>query len=172
MLMCCSIRQLYVYLLCFFLCDRKYALHCIFIFSDCNGHPPLNNQRTLSPQNSLKGQRVLTPRNSIKSNRGWSRNNSITSNSVCNAIGVSRQNSINSNKTLNSAGSGTPKDEYKPNNLSVEIPDAKSMEREKNVDDEEDPDAVDETVSGKLIRSRMTMKASILCHQDFKGSQF
>lgn len=33
--------------------------------SDCNGHLPLNNQRTLSPQNSIK-RPVPSPRNSFK----------------------------------------------------------------------------------------------------------
>ncbi|RUS89209.1 hypothetical protein EGW08_003019, partial [Elysia chlorotica] len=79
--------------------------------TDCNGHPPLNNQRTLSPQNSLKG-RALTPRNSFKSYHSWSRNNSVGSGrSICNSFELSRQNSFTSHRTLNSLGSCNSKED-------------------------------------------------------------
>ncbi|CAL1528277.1 unnamed protein product, partial [Lymnaea stagnalis] len=86
-----------------------------FAMGDCNGHPPLNNQRALSPQSSLKG-RALTPRNSFKSHHTWSRNNSVGSGrSICNSFELSRQNSFTSHRTLNSLGSGNSKDDNKSN---------------------------------------------------------
>ncbi|XP_025084578.1 voltage-dependent T-type calcium channel subunit alpha-1G-like isoform X7 [Pomacea canaliculata] len=119
-----------------------------FFSTDCNGHPPLNNQRTLSPQNSIKGQRVLTPKNSIKSNYSWSRNNSVSSNrSVCNSFELSRQNSFTSHRTVNSLGSGTSKDDHKPKNL-LDMPEIKlALDRGEDDDakEEDDPDAIDET---------------------------
>lgn len=119
--------------------------------SDCNGHLPLNNQRTLSPQNSIKGHRTLTPKNSIKSNHSWSRNNSISSGrSICNSSELSRQNSFTSHRTLNSLGSGASKeDHHKTKNL-LDLADVKvALDRgEGECGEEEDPDAIDETVSG------------------------
>ncbi|XP_071106235.1 voltage-dependent T-type calcium channel subunit alpha-1G-like isoform X3 [Haliotis cracherodii] len=112
---------------------------------DCNGHPPLNNQRTLSPQNSIKGHKALTPKNSIKSNHSWSRNNSVSSSrSICNSFELSRQNSFTSHRTLNSMGSGASKEEYKPNNLS-DPPEVKVSSDKEDFEGEEDPDAIDET---------------------------
>ncbi|KAK7113083.1 hypothetical protein V1264_012439 [Littorina saxatilis] len=116
--------------------------------SDCNGHLPLNNQRTLSPQNSVKGHRTLTPKNSIKSNHsGWSRNNSITSGrSICNSFELSRQNSFTSHRTLNSLGSGASKEEHARTKNLLDLPDVKvALDRDEGEEDEEDPDAIDET---------------------------
>ncbi|KAL8610475.1 hypothetical protein ACOMHN_060395 [Nucella lapillus] len=119
--------------------------------SDCNGHLPLNNQRTFSPQSSVKGQRTLTPKNSIKSNHSWSRNNSITSGkSMCNSFELSRQNSFTSHRTVNSLGSGASAKEeptagkaknlHEPNDVSV------ALERgDSDLENEDDPDAIDET---------------------------
>ncbi|KAK7506411.1 hypothetical protein BaRGS_00002523 [Batillaria attramentaria] len=117
--------------------------------SDCNGHLPLNNQRTLSPQNSIKGHRALTPKNSIKSNHSWSRNNSVSSSrSICNSFELSRQNSFTSRRTLNSVGSGASRDEHKPKNL-LDLPESKvaldRAEGDKSDEDADDPDAIDET---------------------------
>uniref|UniRef100_A0A2C9KEC7 Ion transport domain-containing protein n=1 Tax=Biomphalaria glabrata TaxID=6526 RepID=A0A2C9KEC7_BIOGL len=115
---------------------------------DCNGHPPLNNQRALSPQSSLKG-RALTPRNSFKSHHTWSRNNSVGSGrSICNSFELSRQNSFTSHRTVNSLGSGNSKDD-KSNKNYVDLPDVKiALDKEEgreNEADEADPDAIDET---------------------------
>ncbi|KAL8568788.1 hypothetical protein ACOMHN_036972 [Nucella lapillus] len=121
-----------------------------YYFSDCNGHLPLNNQRALSPQNSVKGhQRTLTPRNSIKSNHSWSRNNSISSGrSICNSFELSRQNSFTSHRTLNSLGSGTSREEHiKAKNL-LDLPEVKvALDKGEGelCGEEEDPDAIDET---------------------------
>ncbi|XP_055877041.1 voltage-dependent T-type calcium channel subunit alpha-1G-like isoform X8 [Biomphalaria glabrata] len=119
-----------------------------YVFSDCNGHPPLNNQRALSPQSSLKG-RALTPRNSFKSHHTWSRNNSVGSGrSICNSFELSRQNSFTSHRTVNSLGSGNSKDD-KSNKNYVDLPDVKiALDKEEgreNEADEADPDAIDET---------------------------
>lgn len=65
--------------------------------------------------------------------------------SVCNTFGLSRQNSIHSHRTLTSAGSGTPKEDYKPNNLN-DVPEVK-VTGDKDALEEEDPDAIDEAVS-------------------------
>ncbi|XP_074649472.1 voltage-dependent T-type calcium channel subunit alpha-1H-like [Tubulanus polymorphus] len=117
-------------------------------YSDCNGHAPLNNQRALSPQNSIKSLKTLSPRNSIKRHGDLSRQNSVTSYrsnlSRNNSLTLSRQNSINSRCTLspqNSIGSGTPKDEYKQNNLN-DVPQVKVTEEES--EDGQDLDAMDE----------------------------
>ncbi|KAH9513030.1 Voltage-dependent T-type calcium channel subunit alpha-1H [Bulinus truncatus] len=115
---------------------------------DCNGHPPLNNQRALSPQSSLKG-RALTPRNSFKSHHTWSRNNSVGSGrSICNSFELSRQNSFTSHRTVNSLGSGNSKDD-KSNKNYVDLPDVKiALDKEEGREDEADeadPDAIDET---------------------------
>ncbi|XP_059138724.1 voltage-dependent T-type calcium channel subunit alpha-1G-like isoform X5 [Physella acuta] len=120
-----------------------------YVFSDCNGHPPLNNQRALSPQNSLKG-RALTPRNSFKSHHTWSRNNSVGSGrSICNSFELSRQNSFTSHRTLNSLGSGNSKDDNKSNKNFVDLPDVKiALDKEEGREEESDlpdPDAIDET---------------------------
>ncbi|ELU02190.1 hypothetical protein CAPTEDRAFT_89566 [Capitella teleta] len=49
-------------------------------YSECNGHTPLNNQRTLSPQNSIKSFQVLSPQDSLKSGHAYlSRQNSLHS---------------------------------------------------------------------------------------------
>ena len=73
--------------------------------SDCNGHTPLNNQRTLSPQDSIKSYQTLSARGSVKSRGGGgggggqgaadrsSRPNSV---SRQNSFSLSRQNSFNS----------------------------------------------------------------------------
>ena len=84
-------------------------------FSECNGHTPLNNQRTLSPQNSVKSYQALSPKNSIKSEKGMSRQNSLSSHGCSrqnsfslsrqNSLSLSRQNSLNS-QSQNSVGSG------------------------------------------------------------------
>ena len=118
-------------------------------FSDCNGHAPLNNQRTLSPQNSIKSYHTLSPRNSIKSHPSLSRQNSLSSRGCSrqNSFSLSRQNSIHSHRTLspqNSIGSGAPKDEYKPNNLTG-TPDNKNPE---DAEKEEDPELDEEKVGG------------------------
>ena len=76
-------------------------------FSECNGHTPLNNQRTLSPQNSIKSYQALSPKNSIKSEKSMSRQNSLSSHGCSrqNSFSLSRQNSLNS-QSQNSVGSG------------------------------------------------------------------
>lgn len=113
--------------------------------SDCNGHLPLNNQRTLSPQNSIK-RPVPSPRNSFKI-----RNNSCSSSqSNCNSIILSRQNSFNSRRTLNSLSSMSAvlKDEVKQNNLMEGTTSPTQVEVGVGAEEEEeDPDAIDETVS-------------------------
>lgn len=70
--------------------------------SDCNGHAPLNNQRTLSPQNSIKSFQVLSPRDSLRGRHSYlSRQNSLHSTysgaplSRTTSFRLSRQNSIN-----------------------------------------------------------------------------
>jgi hypothetical protein len=124
----------------------------IKFFSDCNGHAPLNNQRALSPQNSIKSIKTLSPNNSIKDHQSVSRQNSITSYhsnlSRNNSFTLSRQNSIQSQRTLspqNSVGSGTPKDEYKPNNL-TDVPQVKITSDVHPQDEVEDLDAMDEVM--------------------------
>lgn len=57
-----------------------------------------------------------------------------------------------SHRTVNSLGSGNSKDESKSNKNFVDMPDVKialdkEEGREDQVDDEPDPDAIDETVS-------------------------
>ncbi|XP_069124372.1 voltage-dependent T-type calcium channel subunit alpha-1G-like isoform X2 [Argopecten irradians] len=106
--------------------------------SECNGHLPLNNQRALSPQNSIKRPPFPSPRNSIKI-----RNNSMSSTqSMCNSIILSRQNSFTSHRTINSLSSMNGiKDDYKQNNLSPDPPTNTTPESE---EEEEDPDAIDE----------------------------
>ena len=125
--------------------------------NDCNGHPPLNNQRALSPQNSVKG-RALSPRNSFRT-RSWSRNNSIGSGrSICNSFELSRQNSFTSRRTLNSLGSGNSKDNNESHKNLYDLPDVKialdKEEGKETVNDPEeeiDPDAMDETVSPGFV---------------------
>ncbi|XP_065922507.1 voltage-dependent T-type calcium channel subunit alpha-1I isoform X8 [Magallana gigas] len=111
--------------------------------SDCNGHLPLNNQRTLSPQNSIK-RPVPSPRNSFKI-----RNNSCSSSqSNCNSIILSRQNSFNSRRTLNSLSSMSAvlKEEVKQNNLMEGTTSPTQVEVGMGAEEEEeDPDAIDET---------------------------
>ncbi|CAC5424663.1 CACNA1G [Mytilus coruscus] len=109
---------------------------------DCNGHLPLNNQRTLSPQNSIKRQPFPSPRNSLKI-----RNNSVSStHSACNSIYLSRQNSFTSRRTMNSLSSMTGvKEDYKQNNLSESPTGEANTQHISDVEDEEDPDAMDET---------------------------
>lgn len=119
--------------------------------SECNGHPPLNNQRTLSPQNSIKSFHTLSPCNSMRGRRPVSRHNSLTSYQSCNvsrqnSFSLSRQNSFTSHRTLspqNSLGSGPHKDDYKHNNLNGgDITSGEDLAKE----EEEDPDAQDEAV--------------------------
>ncbi|XP_061166104.1 voltage-dependent T-type calcium channel subunit alpha-1H-like [Saccostrea echinata] len=111
--------------------------------NECNGHLPLNNQRTLSPQNSIK-RPVPSPRNSFKT-----RNNSCSSTqSNCNSILLSRQNSFNSRRTLNSLSSMSAvlKEEVKQNNLTEGTTSPTQVEVSlTGVEGEEDPDAIDET---------------------------
>ncbi|KAK2147919.1 hypothetical protein LSH36_529g01025 [Paralvinella palmiformis] len=117
--------------------------------SDCNGHAPLNNQRTLSPQNSLQSYRTLSPNNSLRghpfvpNHNPVSRQNSLSSHGALsrqNSFRLSRQNSINSQNTLspqNSVGSGPRGDEYKQNNLSSETatPESKILSDREHKDD-------------------------------------
>lgn len=129
----------------------KFYCHDSYYSTECNGQLPLNNQRTLSPQNSIKRPPTPSPRNSFKS-----RNNSVSSTrSYCNAIDLHRQSSFNSHRTVNSLTSGgSGKDDYKQNNLSdlqteIRIP-CDKLEDDKAQEDE-DPDAMDETVSSYLL---------------------
>lgn len=137
-----------------------------FDYSECNGQPPLNNQRTFSPQNSIKSQHTFSPQNSIKShhsftsknsikrNHSWSRNNSISSTySIRKSFSLHRENSINSHRTHNSTSSSTFKEEYKLNNLSSELPDVKSSVDKCFEVLEDDPDAMDETVSIQHLKN-------------------
>ncbi|XP_021366371.1 voltage-dependent T-type calcium channel subunit alpha-1I-like [Mizuhopecten yessoensis] len=127
--------------------DDVFQPNCTIINNrpECNGHLPLNNQRTLSPQNSLKRQPFPSPRNSIKI-----RNNSVSSTqSVCNSIILSRQNSFTSRRTMNSLSSMNGiKDDYKQNNLSSEptaiVDSIPQTTPEEEDEEEEDPDAIDE----------------------------
>ncbi|XP_060077738.1 voltage-dependent T-type calcium channel subunit alpha-1G-like [Ylistrum balloti] len=120
--------------------DDVFQPNCIIVNNrpECNGHLPLNNQRTLSPQNSIKRPPFPSPRNSIKI-----RNNSVSSTqSVCNSIILSRQNSFTSHRTMNSLSSVNGiKDDYKQNNLSSDTVVEPQPDEE---DEEEDPDAIDE----------------------------
>ena len=121
-----------------------YTIMCI-CRSDCNGHLPLNNQRALSPQNSIK-RPVPSPRNSFKI-----RNNSCSSSqSNCNSIILSRQNSFNSRRTLNSLSSMSAvlREEVKQNNLTEGTTSPTQVEVGLTTEEEEeDPDAIDEAVS-------------------------
>ncbi|XP_052824853.1 voltage-dependent T-type calcium channel subunit alpha-1I isoform X2 [Octopus bimaculoides] len=136
----------------------NHSFSVTYIFSECNGQPPLNNQRTLSPQNSIKSQHALSRQNSIKShhsftsknsirgNRSWSRNNSISSSySIHRSFSLHRENSLKSHHTHNSTSSSTFKEEYKLNNLSSELPVAKTAADKCLEELEDDPDAIDET---------------------------
>ncbi|CAH1794430.1 unnamed protein product [Owenia fusiformis] len=131
--------------------NNNYSRCVTYYFSDCNGHAQLNNQRTLSPQNSIKSR--LSPKNPIHGR--LSRQNSIGSyvSSRNNSFKLSRQNSINSHRTLSpqtSLGSNTGKDEYKPNNITdisqinIKVP-SEVDEKEKEEEEDDDPDAADET---------------------------
>lgn len=112
---------------------------------ECNGGIPLNNRRVFSShQNLIFQRRLSSPKNSSRS-----RNNSSSSaRSVCNSIHLSRQNTFPSRRKINSlssTGSGFLNEEYKQNNLN----DTGNKENtdSNSIYDEEDPDAMDETVS-------------------------
>lgn len=73
--------------------------------------------------------------------------------SYCNAIDLRRQSSFNSHRTVNSLTSGgSGKDDFKQNNLCEQTEiriQCEKLEDEKEEEDE-DPDAMDETVSYSL----------------------
>ena len=84
---------------------------------------------------------------------------------------LSRQNSFTSNRTLspqNSIGSGA---EYKPNNLTGS-PDHNKTSPDENED--EDPDAIDETVSIRYLSSIIGgWLSQVVCPWlDFMGSRY
>ena len=139
--------------------ETFYSIFYHFLPSnDCNGHPPLNNQRALSPQNSLKGRALREPKNSFKRRQSWSRNNSVGSGrSICNSFELSRQNSFTSHRTLNSLGSGNSKDDNKTHKNIVDLPDVKiALDKQEGKeagdnDEEADPDIIDETVRSRYF---------------------
>lgn len=87
---------------------------------------------------------MSSPKNSLRS-----RNNSSSSaRSICNSIYLSRQNTFPTRRKIHSISStcsGHGNDEYRPNNLSEGGNEKNEDEKGDNFD-EEDPDAMDETV--------------------------
>ena len=111
---------------------------------DRNGDITLNNRRVFSShQNLMFHRRMSSPKNSVRS-----RNNSSSSaRSICNSIHLSRQNTFPTRRKLNSlssTGSGLMAEEYKPNDLSDPMHEKEACAE--SIFDEEDPDAIDETV--------------------------
>ena len=124
-------------------------MHPFSYFSQgCNGGIPLNNQRTFrSHQNLLYHRRMSSPKNYIRS-----RNNSSSSaRSVCNFIYLNRQNTFPTRRrkfnSQSSNGSGFMADDFKPNDLSDNGPNKNDGSSDSNLNEEEDPDAMDEAVS-------------------------
>lgn len=161
----------------------------LLFFSDCNGHAPLNNQRALSPQNSVKSyHKTLSPCNSFRGNHPFynhrtplSRQNSLRSShsalSRQNSFRLSRQNSINSQHTLspqNSIGS-TPREEYKQNNLSSETPTPESKvasegQKDKLHEDDDSDDGLPVRLAIKKLNGlckMLEMKSNFVCLKFF-----
>ena len=150
----------------------------MFCCSDCNGHAPLNNQRALSPQNSVKGHPPrLSPHNSFHGSHPYtpnqrpvSRQNSLSSRSAHsrqNSFRLSRQNSINSHHTLspqNSIGSGPKAEEYKQNNLSSETPTQDSLKviTDGEVKETEQPRIYDDEVDEGRVSSMVLFRESVM----------